>query len=117
VEALLDKGAKVNTKDKFLGMTALMWASGSVKGHQVVQLLLARGAEVNAGDDYGLTALMRASRKGHREIVQALLAKGADVNAKDKEGRTALMWASRRGHREIQEMLIKAGAKKSWWPW
>jgi hypothetical protein len=78
--------------------------------HEIVQLLLIKGAEVNAKGDDGKTALMGASAHGHGEIVQALLAKGAEVNAKTVKGTTALMFASQKGHREIKDLLIKAGA-------
>ena len=74
-------------------------------GHwTVVDLLLARGAQVNVKDNNGVTALMLASRNGRVEVVQALLAKGAEINAKDKDGATALLHASRyrpRGGRAV----------------
>ena len=64
----------------------------SQQGHlDVVQALLAKGADVNAKDNDGATALMLASQNGHLDVVQALLAKGADVNAKANDGVTALI--------------------------
>ncbi|MBU0600637.1 ankyrin repeat domain-containing protein [bacterium] len=42
-----------------------------------VQALLAKGAEVNAKDKDGITALMEASAQGHIEVVQALKQAGA----------------------------------------
>ena len=63
-------------------LTALLMASQF--GHvDVVQALLAKGADVNAKDSRGLTALMMASQFGHVDVVQALIAKGADVNAQE----------------------------------
>ena len=52
-----------------------------------VQALLAKGADVNAKNNDGVTALMVASENGHLDVVQALLAKGAEVNAKDERRR------------------------------
>jgi ankyrin repeat protein len=75
-----------------------------------VKRLLAKGADVNAKDDLGMTALILASGLGHREVVQLLLDKGADVNTMSKTNRTALGDASMNGRKEIREMLIKAGA-------
>ena len=74
---------------------------------EAVSLLLKAGADVNAKDKDGLTALMWASVKGHLEIADILLKAGADVNTKGHDGRTALMWASVRGHPEIASMLSK----------
>jgi ankyrin repeat protein len=138
VKALIDKGANINAKDKN-GRTALMWASekgyteivkllrekgaigtikidlyliesaqkGDIAG---VNALLNKGADVNAKDKDGWTALMEASNNGHTEIVKALIDKGANINAKDKNGRTALMWASLFGNTEIVKMLLNKGA-------
>ncbi|MDR1330907.1 MAG: ankyrin repeat domain-containing protein, partial [Tannerella sp.] len=46
--------------------------------------LPAEGADANAKDEYGKTALIRAAGKGHTETVKRLLAEGADVNARNK---------------------------------
>jgi hypothetical protein len=75
-----------------------------------VQALLAKGAEVNAKEEHGMTALMAASFKGHLDIVQALLAKGADVNAKASDGTTALDAAAQGGHADIRALLVQAQA-------
>jgi ankyrin repeat protein len=88
-----------------------MWAS--YKGNrEFVKALLANGAEVNAKDNYGYTALMAAaaSRRGHPEVVEALLAKGAEVNVKNEDGRTALMSASSAGKAEVVQLLLAKGA-------
>ena len=76
-----------------------------------MQALLAQGADVNAKDNLGYTALMYAAENGHTETAQALLAHGTDVNAKDNFGWTALMYAKEMGYVETIRMLKKAGAK------
>jgi len=78
-----------------------------------VEALLEAGADANAKDNVGETALMRAARTGDSDTVQALLDAGADVNAKEERaGETVLMLAGERGHTEIVELLKKAGAKE-----
>jgi len=80
---------------------------------KAVELLLESGrVAVNVKDEYGWTALMLASRNGHKEVVKLLLKKGADVNAKNKGGWTALMLATLYGHKEIVEILKSYGAKE-----
>jgi hypothetical protein len=77
----------------------------------IVRQLLNKGADINAKDDNGWTALMMASSyKGNYEIVRMLLAKGADVNAGNNERGTALYNACVFGHSEIVNELIAHGA-------
>jgi hypothetical protein len=59
-----------------------------------IQAAIKNGADANAKDEYGATALMAAAFEGNPEAISALLNNGADVNAKDGFGRTALMWAA-----------------------
>ena len=62
-----------------------------------IKLLISKGANVNARDNNGGTALMLAATgdaAGNEECVKLLLSKGADVNAKDMDGDTALMQAA-----------------------
>ena len=72
---------------------------------ELVEYAIKNGADVNAKDNYGRTALHWASRDDHLEIVKILLAHGADVNAKDNDGWTALHLASRDDHLEISKLL------------
>ena len=75
-----------------------------------VKRLIEVGADVNAQDDYGNTALMVALEMGYIEIAKLLIDAGAYVNAQDYYGDTALMLASGGGHPEIVKLLIEAGA-------
>src|SRR5262245_63078628 len=62
-----------------------------------VRALLAKGADVQARDANGRTALMYAAENGDPTTVQALLTNGADVNARDSQGWTALVYAAENG--------------------
>jgi len=74
-----------------------------------VQSLLSSGAEVNARDEEGSTALMFAALRGDETMVQALLAAGADPDLKDANGETALLFGAGRGA-DIVRALLAAGA-------
>ena len=81
---------------------------------QELQALIDAGADVNAADNVGDTALMRAAQRGDAEMVKVLLAAGAAPNAQDKRGWTALMGAcvSRNTpDTSIAKMLIDAGTQ------
>lgn len=114
VEALLAKGADVNTKSKY-GGTPLSSACDSGR-LEVVRVLLANGANVNAMDDFGETVLWKACaggkvcEGGNPAIVEALLAKGADVNARrKKDGYTAIFAAALEGHIDVVKVLLNNG--------
>ncbi|KAJ6496284.1 ankyrin repeat-containing domain protein [Mycena sanguinolenta] len=77
---------------------------------EMVQLLLAHGADSNAEDTSG-SVLQRASAAGHQEIVKMLIEHGANVNAADLSGASALTSALRAGHAEIARLLLNHGAE------
>lgn len=71
-----------------------------------VRALLAKGADVQARDAAGRTALMYAAENGDATSVQALLISGADVNARDWQGWTALMYAATHGDIATVQALL-----------
>ncbi|MFA5106684.1 MAG: ankyrin repeat domain-containing protein [Candidatus Micrarchaeia archaeon] len=82
--------------------------AGDLEG---VKAALKAGADVNAKNKTGYTALIWASSCwGHTAIVEALIVAGADVNAKNENGYTALILAAYWGHTATVKLLIKAGA-------
>ncbi len=74
-----------------------------------VRSLLSSGAEVNARDEEGSTALMFAALQADEKMLQALLAAGADPNLRDANGETALLLGAGHGV-EIVRALLAAGA-------
>ena len=79
---------------------------------QQVEEAIQAGADVNAKDQKGVTALMNAARwNSDLEVITVLAEAGADVNAKDQKGVTALMNAAGwNSNFEVITVLIKAGA-------
>ena len=101
---LLDHGANPNIPT-LAGTTALMAAAGinwtvaqtyTVSKEallEAVKICLERGADVNAVNSMGLTAVMGAANRGSDEIIKYLVEKGARLNVKDAVGRTPVSWA------------------------
>ena len=67
------------------------------------------GANIDAKNGFGETALVSANRYRHTKIVSLLLEKGANINAKTNNGYTALHLAARGGHTEIVSLLPEKG--------
>jgi ankyrin repeat protein len=80
-----------------------------------VQALLAAGADCDARNADGATALMLAAHVGRLDVVHALIEAGADVNATDERGWRPMTKAVYnpdldRGFADVVETLIQAGA-------
>jgi uncharacterized caspase-like protein len=114
----MQHGSHVQTSLVILGMLLLSASCATnvdvmreaAQGHTaVVQTMLAKGADGNAVDRDGKTALMLAAFEGHTATVQVLVANGVQTNAQDKEGTTALMLAAARGHADVVQALLAKG--------
>jgi ankyrin repeat protein len=78
----------------------------------VVQIreLVAGGAEVDARDGTGATALLVATHGNRIAAATALIESGADVNAKDNIEDSPYLYAGARGHLEILKLTLANGA-------
>ncbi|CAG0902291.1 unnamed protein product [Cyprideis torosa] len=167
---LLEHEAEVNVKDRKLGCTPLLLATlngrhsvvevllahgadpnitnrveetsplHQAKSAETAELLIAKGAVVDAKDKSGETPLFFATGSGHHSVVEVLIANGAEpnianrygtsplhraksaetaelliakgavVDAKDKSGETPLFDATSSGHHSVVEVLLAHGA-------
>jgi ankyrin repeat protein len=99
------------TKESSQLATQQLWRIAETEDIKRVESLLARGAEINASNAHGMTALMRAAASGRIRMVRELLEHGADPNAVRNDDFTALMLAAFSGHQEIVRTLVEHGAK------
>jgi ankyrin repeat protein len=81
-----------------------------------VRACLEKGADVNARDPNGQTALHVAVNNEHRDVAELLISKGADVNAKDGRGDTPLICAVEKGDRNTVTLLVTKGADVNYTP-
>jgi ankyrin repeat protein len=108
VKLLVERGAKPGLAIKD-GSTPVMAASGlgAPRGGDeevteagdrndpvdVLKVLVAGGADVNAVNDAGMTALHYAAQRGSDRIIQYLAEQGAKFDVKNKQGRTVADFA------------------------
>ncbi|XP_046375805.2 ankyrin repeat domain-containing protein 50-like [Haliotis rufescens] len=95
------------------GSTPLMLASE--KGHKgIFDLIVKRGGNVRALDDYGNNILHMACCGGNVRMVRYLISKRfIDINSKGQDGGTPLMCAAEMGHRVVFEILVRKGGNVS----
>ena len=110
---LLDEGANVEGNDKYAGYTPLMETSM----FEMVELLVGRGANVNARNKMNSTPLYKAifnyqgannKEKDCDKILNLLLEKGANVDVQDNNGITPLMGAVQK--MSPTKILVEKGA-------
>ena len=90
------------------GLTPLHWAVA--RNHaNMVKLLLAQKADVNAQDKNGSTPLHWAAAGGLPDMAELLFTYNADVNIQDTKGRTALKIAEESGQREMALFISQHG--------
>jgi len=90
---LLRHGARADEPRSAKGRTALMVACAYWCGLDMVKLLIAHKADINAAALDGTTPLMLAAMNEKQDVVDYLLAHGAKASAKDSRGQTALDYA------------------------
>jgi quinoprotein dehydrogenase-associated probable ABC transporter substrate-binding protein len=125
-KALLEAGADVNTPTGDDGLTPLMIAAGqtspaegamfvpgSTRPTDIANLLIERGANVNAQSKSGVTALMIAATHNNPPMIGILIEAGADVTLKNNLGQTAADIAERNGNLEAQQAIKVLSAAKA----
>src|SRR5258707_14573792 len=100
-------GARVNARGDCCMPLFLAAGQGDIK---VVRYLLDEGADINAREKLGHTALAEAAYYGRVDVVKELLLRGADINAITDDG-TALEIAVARKNTETADLLNHLGGK------
>ena len=121
IELLLDAGARINGPQSSTGRTVLFQAC--FDGYHVdltasamlqepdrdaapfVDLLIARGADVNEQDHFGATALHAAVAGNNLHVVRILLERGADPTLVEEAGKSPLDYAIESKFAEIIDLL------------
>ena len=103
---LVELGANLNVKDSGK-RHPLTWAASSGNCDAILSLINA-GADVEARDKDGLTAMHCAASRGFQQCVASLVSLcGADFEAKDKNGSTPLHYSVTLGHTDCTKLLLE----------
>src|SRR3989442_2043470 len=98
-------GADATTRD--------LWRLAETEDTEQLERILERGADINASNGEGVTALMRAAYTGRVKMVRALIDQGAELNATRADGFTPLVLAAFFGHVDVVRVLVEHGADLS----
>lgn len=109
VAAMLDKNPALLGDRLPSGRTPLHTAAYGGKLN-IVQLLISRGADLNATTPAGSVALHGAAINNHGDVVKLLVDKGANVNVTNQAGYTPLTNAALSGNVQSVRSLLNAGA-------
>jgi len=112
VQTLLDNGAAVDARSGDTSDTPLHVAvmNDDPPSNDIVELLIATGADVNANDDMDYSVLYAAAQCGRPEAVAVLIAAGADVHKMCQGTFTPLRGAAIAGKVRNYAPLLRAGA-------
>lgn len=101
----LEKCVNVNYVNQN-GDTALLIHTQHQCYKGTIKELVHAGADVNAVNKYGSTALLEALRYGNQEVARFLIKKGADYHHADNRGITAAQLAAERGYDAVLSLII-----------
>jgi len=100
----------IDTADMKNGYTPLHLAEFSVGHKKMIELLVSKGADVNARSASGATPLFFAVLRDQKDDAQFLLDKGANLNTPDAYGTTILDCALQLQYGSLIQMLVDHGA-------
>ena len=108
IQMLIWYNADVNITDNYKS-TALMYASNG--DSSIIKLLIESGADVNAQNLDGKTAIMyNVLNTADVNTIDTFISLGADLNIQDIHGYSVLMYASILDYKNLVTMFIENGA-------
>ncbi len=70
---------------------------------------IAGGADIDATDTVGRTAILIAAKAGRLDVVATLIEAGADIDAQDNISLNPFLWGCISGNTELVRMMVAAG--------
>src|SRR4051812_28047937 len=105
-EVLLEMGAQLSALSKNqMANQPLHAAIAGKTDREMIQMLIERGADVNARGGAGVAPLHLAASRGDGVLCELLINRGANAEAKMDDGATPSDIASKRGHASVAEQI------------
>ena len=106
VQLLLERGAPVDAVSKNPQTNQPLHAALALgRNPETISLLLSAGADPNARQTAGYTALFSAAAANRRDLAEILIAHGANPAIQNDFGQTAATFARERTHSELADWL------------
>ncbi len=105
VAYLLERRADVSAIAPAFGNVQPLHSAVASRVLRSVDLLLQNGADANAKQQAGWTALHSAGHRGDMKLAKLLLQFGANPLTKSDDGQTPIDMAQKEGHKELAAML------------
>lgn len=104
--ALIENGARVDVVSENVQKNQPLHAAIALgKNSETIEILLMHGADANAPQAGGFTAIFSAAAANRRDLAELLLHHGANPQIKNDQGKTPATFARERGHAEIAAWL------------
>lgn len=104
-EHLVNQGANINLAATNQMKVAPIHAACAARQFDIVKMLVANGADVNARQQQGFVPLHAAAQNGDAVMAKLLLDHGADAKVRSDNGQNALDLAMLQGHAAVVELL------------
>ena len=107
VKLLLEAGAPIRARSSNAMNNHPIHAAAAGKRPEIVSILIAAGADVNATQAGGFTPLHAAAQNGDVDMAKELLANGANSNIRADNGQLPLDLALGQGHKPLVDILME----------
>lgn len=110
---LLKAGAAVNSASRNLLQATPLHSAVAANILEIVDLLLANGADPNTHEQGGLTPLHNAAQNGNLDIIRALIYGGADLDARSDDGKLPVDVALEAGQEDAAKLLLEGITRRT----